>query len=67
METIGNVELYNDDITDVNQVIVNTELGAFGDNNVLDFMRTRWDQIVDKLSAEPGKQLCAILMCMSLH
>ena len=57
METIENVELFNDDATDVNQVIVNTELGAFGDNNVLDFVRTKWDQTVDQLSSEPGKQL----------
>ena len=57
METIQNVELYNEDITDVNQVVVNTELGAFGDNNVLNFARTRWDHTVDQLSAEPGKQM----------
>lgn len=57
METIENVELYNEDITDVNQVVVNTELGAFGDNNVLNFARTRWDHTVDQLSAEPGKQI----------
>lgn len=57
METLENVELYNDDITDVNQVIVNTELGAFGENRVLNFARTDWDKAVDESSTEPGKQM----------
>jgi len=54
METIGNVELYGDDITDVNQVIVNTELGAFGDNNVLWFCAHSLGSNSDKLSANPA-------------
>lgn len=57
METLGNVELFNDDIPDVNQVIVNTELGAFGENKVLNFARTDWDKAVDEKSSEPGKQM----------
>ncbi|RWS13368.1 Hexokinase-2-like protein [Dinothrombium tinctorium] len=39
------------------QVIVNTELGAFGDNGVLDFIRTKWDKEVDTRSKNPGCQL----------
>ncbi|RWS24790.1 hexokinase-like protein, partial [Leptotrombidium deliense] len=39
-----------------NQVIINTELGAFGENGVLDFIRTPWDQTVDNNSKNPGKQ-----------
>lgn len=58
METLENVELYNnDDFTDVSQVIVNTELGAFGENRVLNFARTDWDKAVDENSTEPGKQM----------
>lgn len=57
METLGNVELFNDDMPDVNQVIVNTELGAFGENKVLNFARTDWDKAVDERSSEPGKQM----------
>ena len=57
METLENVELFSDDFPDVNQVVVNTELGAFGDNNTLDFVRTKWDEIVDSSSLNKGKQL----------
>lgn len=58
METIENVELHNShEEVDTNQVIVNTELGAFGDNKVLDFIRTPWDHMVDDLSVNSGKQM----------
>lgn len=57
METLENVELFSDDFPDVDQVVVNTELGAFGDNKVLDFVRTEWDNQVDKNSLNEGKQL----------
>lgn len=57
METLENVELFNDDFPDVNQVVVNTELGAFGDNQLLDFVRTKWDDEVDGNSLNKGKQL----------
>ncbi|KAH8400562.1 hypothetical protein KR222_006814, partial [Zaprionus bogoriensis] len=38
-------------------MIVNTELGAFGDNGGLDFIRTRYDEVVDEQSVNPGRQL----------
>ena len=57
METLENVELFNDDFPDVNQVVVNTELGAFGDNNLLDFVRTKWDAELDGNSMNKGRQL----------
>ncbi len=57
METLENVELFHEDFPDVNQVVVNTELGAFGDNNVLYFIRTHWDEEVDSYSLNKGKQL----------
>lgn len=37
-------------------MIVNCELGAFGDNGVLDFIRTDYDKLVDKESINPKKQ-----------
>ena len=37
-------------------MIVNTEWGAFGDNQELDFIRTKWDEAVDAGSLNPGKQ-----------
>ncbi|CAG2110416.1 unnamed protein product [Medioppia subpectinata] len=57
METLENVELFSEDFPDVNQVVVNTELGAFGDNRVLHFIRTDWDDQVDSISLNKGKQL----------
>lgn len=57
METLENVELFDDNVDEVNQVIVNTELGAFGEDNALNFIGTRWDQAVDELSVHPGKQM----------
>lgn len=57
METLENVELFHEDFPDINQVIVNTELGAFGDNGILDFIRTQWDDEVDDNSVNRGKQL----------
>jgi len=57
METLENVELFHEDFPDVNQVVVNTELGAFGDNKVLAFIRTQWDEDVDNFSLNKGKQL----------
>ncbi|OTF83198.1 hexokinase-2-like protein [Euroglyphus maynei] len=40
MEHKRNVELFHEDLPGPDQVIVNTEWGAFGDNGVLDFFRS---------------------------
>jgi len=37
-------------------VIINTEWGAFGDKGELEFVRTKWDLEVDRMSLNPGKQ-----------
>ena len=61
LENIENVGTW-DEKEDVNapeqpkHVIINTEWGAFGDNNELDFIRTKWDKAVDEGSLNPGKQ-----------
>lgn len=57
MEDLENVELYDDDMPGPQQVIVNTEWGAFGDNAVLDFVRTDWDDEVNTYSLNKGRQL----------
>jgi len=57
MEKLDNVELWQSGIDDPQQVIVNTEWGAFGDNGVLDFIRTDFDEMVDVNSLNKGKQL----------
>ena len=36
--------------------VVNTEWGAFGDNGILDFVRTKWDAVIDLHSVNLGKQ-----------
>lgn len=50
---LSNLKLGNEP----NQVIINTEWGAFGDNGCLGFLRTKWDQMVDEISLNTGKQL----------
>lgn len=58
METVDNdTDLWDGDTVEPRQVIVNTEWGAFGDDGCLDFIRTQYDQEVDKVSLNPGKQL----------
>lgn len=58
MEQAKNVDLFFDeDEPDAKEVIVNTEWGAFGDNGVLDFLRTDWDDEVDSNSMNKGRYL----------
>ena len=40
-----------------NQVIINTEWGAFGEKNEMIHVSTPYDDIVDKESLYPGKQM----------
>uniref|UniRef100_A0A0M3IUH1 Phosphotransferase n=1 Tax=Ascaris lumbricoides TaxID=6252 RepID=A0A0M3IUH1_ASCLU len=48
------------------EMIINTEWGAFGDNGELEFIRTSFDAIVDEGSVNPGKQLQKIKRCHKL-
>lgn len=57
MEKLDKVETWTEDRDEPSNVIVNTEWGAFGDNGVLEFVRTKWDLQVDANSLNPGKQL----------
>lgn len=57
MEKLDNVELWDEDDREPNQVMINTEWGAFGDHGTLEFLRTRYDREVDQQSLNPGKQL----------
>ncbi|CAI4223086.1 unnamed protein product [Auanema sp. JU1783] len=50
----GQVDL-DDGLPD--EMIINTEWGAFGDDGSLGFIRTDFDDIVDQSSFNPGKQL----------
>uniref|UniRef100_F1KVZ6 Phosphotransferase n=1 Tax=Ascaris suum TaxID=6253 RepID=F1KVZ6_ASCSU len=54
-EKLADEHLENDGFPD--EMIINTEWGAFGDDGVLEFVRTRFDNEVDANSINPGKQL----------
>lgn len=60
METLNNVGTWDEEHTygsHPNQVIINTEWGAFGDNGCLDFLRTEYDRELDTFSINPGRQI----------
>ncbi|XP_064631401.1 hexokinase-2-like isoform X8 [Lineus longissimus] len=58
METLSRVERWDESLDEQpQQVIINTEWGAFGDSGCLDFIRTEYDADVDKHSHNPGQQL----------
>lgn len=53
MEEMSNVDLVDGD---EGRMCVNMEWGAFGDNGCLDDIRTQYDNAVDDLSLNAGKQ-----------
>ncbi|XP_052772317.1 hexokinase type 2-like isoform X2 [Mya arenaria] len=57
IERLENVGLWDGDWDEPQQVIINTEWGAFGDDGALNFIMTEYDQKVDKRSINPGKQV----------
>ncbi|KAK3889280.1 hypothetical protein Pcinc_006704 [Petrolisthes cinctipes] len=57
MEKLEKVELWDEDRNDPPQVIINTEWGAFGDSGCIDFIRTEYDNNIDRESINPGRQL----------
>ncbi|GAB6031538.1 Hexokinase-2 [Chamberlinius hualienensis] len=57
MENLDNVELWEEDRNEPQQVIVNCEWGAFGDNGALDFIRTEYDKTIDENSINAGTQI----------
>ena len=54
MDKVG---LWDGDQEPPRHMVVNTEWGAFGNDGELDFIMTKWDREVDKLSINPGKQI----------
>lgn len=60
MEKLDRIEKLGDEIEGDNvsdEMIINTEWGAFGDDGVIDWIITPFDRHVDSLSINPGKQL----------
>lgn len=58
LERLENVELWDGDLQDSSprEVIINMESGAFGDDGVLDFVRTEFDRAIDEESLNKGCQ-----------
>uniref|UniRef100_A0A8C5Q7I6 Hexokinase-2 n=1 Tax=Leptobrachium leishanense TaxID=445787 RepID=A0A8C5Q7I6_9ANUR len=54
MENLSNIDLVEGD---EGRMCINTEWGAFGDDGVLDDLRTAFDKEMDLGSINPGKQL----------
>ena len=58
LEDIKNIEtLDQEDFPGQEHMVINTEWGAFGDRGELDFIKTKWDENVDEMSVNPGKQI----------
>ena len=58
LEDVKNIETLNaEDVPGQEHMVINTEWGAFGDNGELDFIKTKWDENVDEMSVNPGKQI----------
>merc|ERR1719319_1138756 len=58
LEDVKNIEtLDQQGFNEQDHMVVNTEWGAFGDNGELDFIKTKWDENVDAMSLNPGKQV----------
>lgn len=56
VENVQRCEMFRGQSTG-DQVLINTEWGAFGDNGALDDVRSQYDVDVDEHSINPGKQL----------
>jgi len=58
LEDMKNIhKLNSEDFPNQDHMVINTEWGGFGDNGELDFIRTKWDEAVDDMSVNPGKQI----------
>jgi hexokinase len=57
LEELEAVKTWTGDMNDPKKVIINMEWGAFGDNGCLNFLRTEYDDEVDKTSLNPNRQM----------
>ncbi|XP_066278012.1 hexokinase-4-like isoform X1 [Branchiostoma lanceolatum] len=57
MEKLDNVEIWEGDRGEPNQVVVNMEWGAFGEDGALDDLRTAYDREIDEHSINKGQQI----------
>lgn len=57
LEKTDLIETLEEEIHDAKHMIINTEWGAFGENGSIDFIRSRYDDEIDKTSINVGKQM----------
>lgn len=57
LEKRENAEMMDEPDHGSGKVIINTEFGAFGEDGSLDFIRTKYDKMLDENSINPGKQM----------
>jgi len=57
VEKLKNVHTWDGDRGSPDEVLINTEWGAFGNGGALDFILTDFDNDVDRNSVNPGKQI----------
>ncbi|XP_060525904.1 hexokinase type 2 isoform X3 [Cylas formicarius] len=57
VEKQENAELFDEEDMGSGKVMINLEMGAFGDDGSIDFVRTEYDQEIDRHSINPGKQI----------
>ncbi|XP_078668392.1 hexokinase-4-like isoform X2 [Branchiostoma floridae x Branchiostoma belcheri] len=57
MEKLDNVEIWEGERGEPNQVVVNMEWGAFGEDGALDDLRTPYDREIDEHSINKGQQI----------
>lgn len=57
VEQLQNIDKWPYNYSEPNQVIINCECGAFGDNGVLDCLATSWDRTIDYESLNITKQI----------
>lgn len=58
VEKQKNAEMWSDVDMGSGNVLINLEWGAFGDDGALDFVRTEYDEDIDRNSVNPSKQKC---------
>jgi len=57
VEKLENVHTWDGDLDDPDEVLINTEWGAFGNGGGLDFIVTDFDRDIDNNSVNSGKQI----------
>ncbi|XP_049820473.1 hexokinase type 2 isoform X3 [Aethina tumida] len=56
VEKQANAELFDEEDMGSGEVLINTEWGAFGDDGALDYIRTEYDEEIDRNSINVGTQ-----------